>query len=195
LATDIVKKGNLERASHINRGKPLLYSEAVWRSKSQPYRRRRQMWSYAFSIGFVGVPLFLLIFVLVFLPEFGGILGYVLLFGILTISFGIIAVFTHRADRKELASTPPEGLYERGVQLLHFIFVPYEEISGVKKSSVKGNTLIELHLHDHEHESIKERQPWVWTIPLDFLGEDGLKELVMRVYGASSPEESRIDAE
>jgi hypothetical protein len=188
VATDIVREGRLESAPSIDRGEPILHSEAEWRHRSRPYRRSIDLSWLAINAVVVGVPLILLIAALVFKPDFVLIPLVVLVLSIMITAFAVFSVIAHLYDRKEVATTPPEGLYERGVQLFYFIFVPYEEISSVNRSLVKGRPTIELRLHSHEDESIKERQPKVWTLQLDFLGDDGVRALEARVHSAGSPE-------
>ena len=187
MTTDIVSEGRLVSTTHIERGETLVHPEWVWRARSRPYRRRSELVSLAVSIGFVGPPLVILIAILVFIPNHGGILVLVLFFGGLTLCMVIISVIAHVSNRKEIAETPPEGLYERGVQLFHLIFVPYGEIASVSEREVKGSPFLELHLHGHEDESIRERNPKVWRIPEEFLGEEGVKELEARVHAPGSP--------
>ena len=187
MTTDIVREGRLVYEPNIKRGETLVYKDWEWTARSRPYRRRRELWSLAISICFVGPPLIMTIYLLVFIPDDFERLVLVLLFGGFTLCMVIISVFAHVANRKENVETPPEGLYERGVQLFHFIFVPYEEIAAISERIAKGKPHVELRLHSHEDGSIRERNPKVWRIPKEFLGEEGARELKARVHAQGSP--------
>ena len=187
MTTDIVREGKLVYEPKIERGKMLVYKDWEWTARSRPYRRRRELVSLAISICFVGPPLVMTIYLLVFIPTDFNIFVLVLLFGTLTVCMVIISVFAHVVNRKETAETPPEGLYERGVQLFHLIFVPYEEIAAVSERMAKGKPHVELRLHSHEDRSIRERDPKVWRIPMEFLGVEGVREFEQQVHAPGSP--------
>jgi hypothetical protein len=188
VVSDIVREGKLEPATRIDRGEPLLRSETEWRERARPHRRRIDRSGWVITAVWVGVPLILIVGALVLMPDFIGLPIIIGILGILMAIFMVFSAVAERFHKKEVASTPPEGLYENGVQLFYFIFVPYEEISRVDKGVERGTSVIVIRLHGHEDVSIKERQPWVWNLPTEFLGEDGIEELRNRLHGPGSPE-------
>jgi len=83
---------------------------------------------------------------------------------------------------RNLAKGPFVGLYERGIQHPSMLFIPYPEITGMETEDLKRIRVV-----------LKVRNwPWgrrsAYSLPFDFLGEEGMRELEERVHGAGSPE-------
>jgi hypothetical protein len=187
VTSDIVRKGMIVRETDVDRGEMLVYSEQEWRERARSARGMSTLKFLTLTTSIVGLMVLGLFAYLTYNPQDQSKYWVVLVgvFILFTVFFNAFILYTvGKAKTRE----PAPGLYERGLELVHYIYVPFEEIAEITEETLKGKPALELHLPSHDDETIMERAPDIWKIPLEFLGEEGAQVLMDMVQNAGSTE-------
>jgi hypothetical protein len=116
---------------------------------------------------------------------------------ILAITFGVTIVVTwvvlFLITLRSVRTGPVVGLYERGVQMAQFLFIPYEEIASAEVRPwglwPSKRVVVRLRMRYKPRGWARFTTPTMFQVPIETLTEEGVEELDRRVRGVS-PEET-----
>ncbi len=183
--TYVLRGDRIEQADGLDRGAPIVWSVAQWRSRYRAMRKKETR----LGILFVGSMLFItsVVFWALTAPYDPGILASgIVQIGSLFLLCIVIAVLAEYLSSRRPPAVTHHGLYERGIQVNRALFLPYDELGDV----VVMGSMVRL-----TPRSPLEKGPWLvpnpqqWFVERDLLGEGGLRELKARVSGERPKEE------
>jgi hypothetical protein len=120
----------------------------------------------------------------------GAWMAFMAVFVYLTLFFAIAvpAIWYYDVIGRANGSTP--GLYERGVQQNFHAFIPYSEVESARRTTVgKGQVEVMAMTPKYERREGLMSSLHPWTLDVNFLGEDGVRELETRVR-ATNPSQA-----
>lgn len=172
----------------LDRGRMLVHTEEDWRHRHKTIldRTARRLWMWMIAVG-VGLILYVLCVEYLFEPWDVVSTSWF----IIIILSGMVIPSVGRFFKHRTREYPATGLYEEGLQITPYLFIPYAEIASAKRTSGGIFSLDGVRLNP------RFRLPLVlWfilpeglTVPAEFLGEDGVAELERRVVGIKVPVE------
>ena len=103
---------------------------------------------------------------------------------LIVITYGFTFPLIRSHWMRLIEKAPTAGLYEGGLQVDHLVFIPYEEIARVERVRVWRREPDHLTLHLKVDNT--GRGPF--RVSIEFLGEEGVRELKTRVHANGSGE-------
>ena len=180
----IVSHGRTVVDTGFDRGSTLIWTPEEWKTRRREYNRNGIKVMLRFWVIFSAVTLLIVFAMHIILAEES---DWPLTLVFSTVGLCLLPfcwpIWNH------LTQGEGPGLYEHGVQLLLYEFIPYTEIASTECRPIgwRGESLMRLHPR-HEKRGIKGMlEPEPWVIPVAFLGEEGVEELERRVHAPGSP--------
>ncbi len=188
--TYYVKQGKLVRDKGLDRGNLLVMTEEEWRERYDVLLKKA-MWTVSTLIGIVigiGFIIFMALVLFTF-PEDQMRDSLIAFFLMLTLLFVFVPFISLYQNRQRAKKLPAPGLYEYGLQQSPYGFIPYTEIASTERTAVgwpkKKDVVVMNPWYQRKALGIKIRTPW--NILIEFIGEEGAKELEARVRGDIGP--------
>ncbi len=166
-----------------------MYTEEEWRERSSTYQRRTLkalLVLLAVVYGALIIPIVVATAgtpgVPIELPVF--------LFILMTFVVWVPGIMAMGMNRYQASRMPVPGLYEAGVQLGHGFFMPYGEVESLEPVDRApgggrwGGKAIRLHSRFKRIPFPGIEVPGYWFLRVEFLGDEGVKELERRVMGS-----------
>lgn len=171
------------------RGSMIVLTEDEWRSRFEEATRKvTRLVLVVTGVAIVGILIVPAILTMgaariwPFIAPVAVVMGLVYLF-----SWAILVLVSRWVARRP----PFVGLYEGGVQITRFLFIPYFEIASVEEKTLRLGPFKRefLVLRPAHKPSIKVRftAPYPWTLDMGFVGDEGAEELGRRVRGEVAP--------
>jgi hypothetical protein len=168
----------------------LVHDEEGWRERNESVIKRRLKWSLlalgVFAAG--GFVLFGILGVRIGIPPTEVIGTLLILFSYVSATIWFMVWLSFWWLRKRAAW----GLYEKGIQINPYVFIPYAEVRQIEVKEA-GMGLVKIVIL----EPTTPMKGWarynygrVWRMYYEFLGEEGVAELERRVMGVPPIEET-----
>ena len=185
----VVRKGRLEKDPGIDRGPMLVRSEEEWRVSQLCLKKRARKSFWVVLLIILATLLLAYLVVWTFAPD--EVYYYFFSFTIITLTIVVVIIFSvvWIGLINRIGKGPTVGLYAEGFEVTDGTFLPYREIREVAQKDVRGPSGREqvVRIWEKERRRNFPYAPVRWTVPVEFLGEEGVRELEQRVHAQGSP--------
>jgi len=186
VRTYYVKQGKGVRDKGITRGNILLMTEDQWRERYDGMLKKA-VWKGSilivsmFSV-FLMIPMMLLVATN---PMDQGLQAMILLLLMIFLLVFSVPFMVLNQNRRHAKRQPAPGLYEYGLQQSPVGFIPYAEIASTERRTIgwpKKQNVVVMHSR-YQRKALGFTIKTPWNILIEFIGEEGAKELEARVRG------------
>ncbi len=165
-------------------------TEEEWRERYDGFLKKA-MGTASYISGIIIGIIFLIpmIFVSFTLPDAQTRSAFIVFLLMLSLLFFFVPFISLYQNRQRAKKLPAPGLYEYGLQQSPQGFIPYTEIASTERTAVgwpkKKDVVVMNPWYQRKALGIKIKTPW--NILVEFIGEEGAKELEARVRGDIGP--------
>ncbi len=180
-----VRNGRLQRDRGMDRGQMIVWTDEEWRRRfSEMMNRMMERAIIGLMIVYAACMVMLITMALLSGPGPGAQIFTIVIFFI-TLTFGIGIPMIMFQTKRGFAKAPAVGLYEGGLQLTPFYFIPYHEMKRTGRKMIGWPTKVEAVVmyprYDKKDLLDQIRRPW--TVLMTLLGIEGAHELERIVAG------------